>query len=135
MGSGCFPPISATVVGSLPSRGSPQLTEEFSRVSRGEGRPQDRAQHHVQLEFLPLGDELGAVHLGEERGMSIAGKQCSPVWAHHKPIYPIPILLGAFPSILSPPQQPRPCSIPFQTNDSDLAQSLNLQHDAREESP
>lgn len=62
--SGCFPPVSATVFLCPPGKGPDSLTKEFPGVSRGEGRPQDRAQHHVQLEFLPLADELGAVHLG-----------------------------------------------------------------------
>lgn len=35
-----------------------------------------------------------------------------------KPIHPIPIILGAFPSILSPSQQPLPCTIPLQTDGS-----------------
>lgn len=60
-----------------PEEAPHSLTEEFSRISCGEGRPQDRAQHHVQLEFLPLGDELGAVHLGEERGMWSHVHACS----------------------------------------------------------
>lgn len=49
-----------------------------------------------------------------------------PVWADPK--YPIPLLLCAFPSVLSPPLQPLPCTIPFQTDDSltwCLLQSLN----------
>lgn len=53
-----------------PGEDPESLTEEFPRVSLDEGRSQDRAQHNIQLEFLPLADELGAVHLGEERGMS-----------------------------------------------------------------
>lgn len=68
-GGGCFPPVSATVVLCPPGKAPDSLTEEFPGVSCGEGWPQDRAQHNVQLEFLPPGDELGAVHLGEERGM------------------------------------------------------------------
>lgn len=76
--SGCFCPDSTTVVLCPPGKVSDSLTEEFPGVSCGEGRPQDRAQHNIQLEFPPPGHELGAVHLGEERGddmetMSIPG--------------------------------------------------------------
>lgn len=51
----------------LPSREGPRLTQEFPSISWVEGRSQDRAQHNVQLEFHPPGDELSTVHLGEER--------------------------------------------------------------------
>lgn len=67
-GSGRFCPVSTTVVLCPPGKVPDSLTEEFPGVSRGEGRPQDRAQHNVQPEFPPPGDELGAVRLGEERG-------------------------------------------------------------------
>lgn len=66
--SGYFCPVSTAAVLCPPRKVPDSLTEEFPGVSRGEGRPQDRAQHNVQLEFPPLGDELGAVHLREERG-------------------------------------------------------------------
>lgn len=69
-GGGCFPPVLATVALCHPRKAPDSLTEEFPRVSRGEGRSQDRAQHDIQLEFLPLADELGAVQLREERSMS-----------------------------------------------------------------
>lgn len=69
-GSGCFPPVLATVALCPPGKAPDSLTEEFPRVSPGEGRSQDRAQHDVQLEFLPLADELGAVQLREERSVS-----------------------------------------------------------------
>lgn len=61
-------PVSTTVVLCPPRKVPDSLTEEFPRVSRGEGRPQDRAQHNIELQFPPPCDELSAVHLGEERG-------------------------------------------------------------------
>jgi len=66
--SGHFFPVSNTEVLCPPRNVADSLTEEFPGVSHGEGKPQDRAQHHVQPEFPPLDDELGAVCLGEEKG-------------------------------------------------------------------
>lgn len=72
-GSGCFPPVSATVFLCPPGKAPGSLTKEFPGVSHGEGRSQDRAQHHIQLEFLPLADELGAIHLGRRGAMAMPG--------------------------------------------------------------
>lgn len=67
-GNGRFCPVSTTAALCPPGKVPDSLTEEFPGVSRGEGRPQDRAQHDVQPEFPPPGNELGAVCLREENG-------------------------------------------------------------------